>query len=98
MVLHLKQERFHVLEKKLVSLNCGKLDETALLYPETELWAGIVDSLCSRQFPSSLACLGRVSKSQHAYIQIFVSAYVNRKLPTYLQPFSVFDFDVNVGK
>ncbi len=48
MVLQLEQQRYHTLTKKLVALECGRLDETALIYPETELWASIVEALCNR--------------------------------------------------
>ena len=48
MVLQMEQTRCQTLTKKIIALECGRLDETALLYPETELWATIVEALCSR--------------------------------------------------
>jgi len=54
MVLQLEQCRYLTLTKKLTALGCVRLDETALLYPETEPWASIVEALCSRQSVYSL--------------------------------------------
>ena len=50
----MEQRRFQNLTKKLTALECGRLDETALLYPETEQWATIVEALCSRHSSTAL--------------------------------------------
>ena len=54
MPLQMEQGRFQNLAKKLTALDCGRLEETALLYPETEQWATVVEALCSRHFSAAL--------------------------------------------